>query len=289
MGKFHDRMDRELRIRGYSNGTRRLYLSCVRTFVRHFMRPPDELALEHVKRYQLHLTRTRKVSWSTFNTHVCALRFFYGEVLRVDWEIHHIPYQKTGRKLPQILSGVEVCNLFRATPNVKYRTILMTLYGAGLRLSEGLHLRVRDIDSPRMVIRIEQGKGRKDRYVMLSERLLSSLRDYWRQARPPSAWLFCGRPPERPLSRRPVYDAFQRAVEDAGITKKVTIHTLRHSFATHLMERGVSIRVIQRLLGHKSLRSTEIYTHVAGSYLQDTRSPLDDLLPVNASVPAADA
>ena len=279
MGEFHDRMDRELRIRGHSENTRESYLRCVRAFVRHFMRPPDELTVEDIKGYQLYLTRERKVSPSTFNIHVCALRFFYREVLQTDWDIGRIPYQRKGRKLPVVLSQDEIRALLEATANLKHRTLLTAIYAAGLRVSEATHLRIPDIDSERSVIRIEQGKGRKDRYVMLSDRLLETLRAYWREYRP-SSWLFPGQIPDRPLTRSAVERVVSHVRTVAGITKSVSPHSLRHSFATHLLERGVNIRVIQRLLGHKSLRSTEVYTHVAGTYLQDTRSPLDDLLPV---------
>ena len=278
MGKFHDLMDRELRVRGLAESTREHYLGYMRCFVRHFMLPPDELTLEHIKQYQLHLTTERGVCYDTFNGHVCAIRFFYDHVLEVDWEVKRIPYQKTGRKLPVVLSREEVLALFGAVVNLKHRTILMALYSAGLRISEALHLKAADIDSGRMTIRLEQSKGRKDRYVMLSEKLLEILRRYWKECRP-DAWLFPGRDPSHSLSRDAVEQAFARARERAGIAKKATPHTLRHSFATHLFERGVNIRVIQRLLGHKSIRTTEVYTHVAGNYLRDTKSLLDDLLP----------
>jgi integrase/recombinase XerD len=278
MGRLQDRMDRELRIRGYAENTRKCYLEKMRCFVRHFMQPPDELTAEHVKQYQLFLTKEKGVSWSTFNVHVCAIRFFYREVLEVDWDVEHIPYQKRGRRLPVILSGEEVCSLLDATLNLKHRALLMTLYAAGLRPSEAIHLQLASIDSGRMMIRVDQGKGRKDRYVMLSEKLLVSLRHYWREYQP-TLWLFSGQDPSRPLTRGSLDHLFARARKRAGIEKRVSPHSLRHCFATHLLERGVNIRVIQRLLGHRSLRSTEIYTHVAESYVRDTKSPLDDLLP----------
>ena len=278
MGKFQDLMDRELRIRGFAENTRQNYLEKMRCFVRHFMRPPDELTPEDVKQYQLFLTKERRVSRSTFNVHVCAIRFFYRHVLRVTWEVEHIPYQKTGRRLPVVLSREEVRALLDAATNLKHRALLMALYAGGLRASEAVHLRLEDIDSKRMMIRVAQGKGRKDRYVMLSETLLATLRQYWSQCRP-DPWLFPGQDPSRPLTCESIEKLFARARQKAGIGKHVYPHTLRHSFATHLLERGVNIRVIQRLLGHRSLRSTEIYTHVAQSYVRDTKSPLDDLLP----------
>ncbi len=278
MGKLHDRMDRELRIRGYAENTRKSYIGNMRCFVRFFMRPPDELTAEDVKQYQLFLTKDKRVSWSTFNVHVCAIRFFYREVLRVEWDVKQIPYQRSGRRLPVVLSCEEVRALLDTTTNLKHRALLMILYSAGLRTGEAIHLRPVDIDSGRMMIRVDQGKGRKDRYVMLSEKLLVTLRRYWREYQP-ALWLFPGQDPSCPLTRGSLEKLFTRAKKKAGIQKPVTPHSLRHSFATHLLERGVNIRVIQRLLGHRSLRSTEIYTHVAESYVRDTRSPLDDLLP----------
>jgi integrase/recombinase XerD len=278
MGRFYDLMDRELRIRGLAATTRRTYLEKMRCYVRYFMRPPDQLTAEDVKEYQLFLTKQQGVKWSTFNVHVCAIRFFYREVLKVAWDVEHIPYQKTGKRLPEILSGREVVALLQAVANLKHRAVLMTLYSAGLRASEAVHLRPSSIDSTRMMIRIDQGKGRKDRYAMLSSKLLETLRAYWRESRP-GLWLFPGQNPARPLTCASVEKIFRIARKRAGIHKRVSPHSLRHSFATHLLERGVNIRVIQRLLGHRSLQSTEIYTHVAETYVRDTKSPLDDLLP----------
>jgi site-specific recombinase XerD len=283
MGQFQDRMDRELRIRGLAESTRRSYLEKMRSFVRHFMRPPDQLTAEDVKQYQLFLTKDHKLTWSTFNVHVCAIRFFYRHVLRVEWKVEHILYQKTGKRLPVVLSGEEVIALLDAATNLKHRAILMTLYSAGLRASEATQLRLEDIDSQRMMIRVVQGKGRKDRYVMLSRKLLETLRRYWSEGRP-APWLFPGQASCRPITYKSVDRLFARAKAKAGIRKPVSPHSLRHSFATHLLERGVNIRVIQRLLGHRSLRSTEVYTHVAESFVRDTQSPLDDLLPDAAGV-----
>jgi len=279
MGKFYDLMDRELRIRGFADRTRACYLDNMKRFVRHFMRPPDELTAQDVKDYQLYLAQERGVAWSTFNTHVCALRFFYREVLQVDWDVEQIPFQKSRRRLPVVLSRQEVRRLIDTTTTFRDRAILMTLYAGGLRTGEGVRLRVSDIDSHRMVIRVHQGKGRKDRYVMLSPRLLVNLRRYWR-THGSMLWLFpASRDPSKPLCRHLVSKHFQAAKKRAGITKDVSPHSLRHSFATHLLERGVNLRVIQRLLGHRSLRTTEIYTHVAENCVRETASPLDDLLP----------
>ena len=276
MGYYRDLMDREMRIRGFTDNTREAYLGCVRRFVGYYMRRPDQITLEEVNCYQLYLTKERQVAWSTFNQAVCALRFFFLVVLRRNWNLQQFPYQKTRRRLPHVLSKQEVTSLLAAVTNTKHRAILMTLYSAGLRISEALALRVVNIDSDRMMIRIDQGKGGKDRYVMLAETLLSELRVYWRQYRPADL-LFPGQNSDKALTRDSVRRVLQKARAKAGIEKPASAHTLRHSFATHLLEAGTNIRVIQRLLGHASLQSTQIYTHVARTYVADTESPLDSL------------
>ena len=276
MGKFHDLMERDLRIRGYSPSTCKVYLHCVRDFVRFHMQPPDELSIEDIHTYQLHLTQDRQVSYAFFNQTVCALRFFYHVSLKKDWDIRHIPYQRTGRKLPEILSPEEVSAIFRGVENIKHRAILMTVYGAGLRLQELIGLRLSDIDFHRMQIRIRQGKGRKDRHVMLAVRLEEILHRYINIVKP-KEWLFPGQRPAQPMHPRSVQMIFEKAKKAAGIQKKVSIHSLRHAFATHLLKRGVNIRLIQRLLGHKNLATTARYTHVARESLQEIQSPLDHL------------
>jgi site-specific recombinase XerD len=278
-------MERDLEIRGFSLSTRQAYLARMKAMVRFFMRPPDELTLEDIHAYQLYLTRDCKVGWATFNQSVCAIRFFYGVTLEKDWDIQRIPYQKTGRKLPVVLSCEEVSKLFQVVTNLKHRAILMTAYAGGLRVSEVTHLRVRDVDGQRMMLRVEQGKGRQDRYVMLSHKLLAVLREYWTTYKT-RHWLFAGQNPEQPLTRAAVHKFFHKARLKAGITKKVSVHGLRHSFATHLLESGINIRKIQLLLGHRSLRSTQIYTHVARDYLEDTPSPLDILPDLSSVIPA---
>jgi len=274
MGEFREAMRRSMQIRGLVPNTQKSYLGWVRDFVRFHMRPPDELGLEDVHRYQLHLVDEREVASSTLNVAVAALRFFYGVTLDVEWSIERVPYHKTGRLLPEILSREEVRRLLGTRGNLKHRSMLSAAYSGGLRTSETLCLRISDIDSQRMVLRIDQGKGRKDRYVMLSETLVGLLREYWKAYRP-RHWLFPGRIPGRPLTETSLREAFRKAKEAAGITKPVTVYSLRHSFATHLLESGTNIRVIQRLLGHRSLRTTEIYTHVASNYVTETSSPLD--------------
>jgi site-specific recombinase XerD len=284
MGKYRERFERDLQIRGFSPNTINQYVYCVRNLVKYFMRPPDELTVDDINNYQLHLTKERKVAWATFNVYVFALRFFFIETLKRDWKLTFIPYQKTGRKLPEVLSGKELSALFKAVSNIKHRAILMTTYSAGLRVSEVLHLKISDLDSERKVIRVAEGKGRKDRYVPLSEALLPVLREYWRSARP-IQWLFPGQDPKLPLTRSSVEQVFNKAKKRVGISKNVTVHSLRHSFATHLLEKGTDIRTIQKLLGHRSLSSTQVYTHVAENYVNHAGSPLDTLDDLEALLP----
>lgn len=276
MGQLSDRYERDMAIRGLSDNTRAQYLVCLRNFVRFSGRSPDELVVDHVNAYQHHLVR-RKISWSYFNQIVCALRFFYEVTLKKEGVVKQIPYaRRTGRRLPVILSQDEVVRFITAIPNLKHRVVLMTIYATGLRISEVLHLRPQDIDSSRMAIRVVQGKGRKDRYTLLSPMLLSILREYWKIERP-KTWLFEHRRLEKPITPTTMRAITRKARIVAGLRKPAGPHALRHAFATHLLEKGTNIRIIQTLLGHSSLRSTEIYTHVSKTYLQDTKSPLDDL------------
>ena len=278
MGMLRDMMVKDMRIRGFSPGTQEVYLNCVKNFVKYYGRSPDQLGLEHIKQYQWYLTSERKLSYSYFNQCVAALRFFYMVTLEKDLDIKRIPYKKREKKLPEVLSKKEVCAILKALDNIKHRALLMTIYACGLRPLEVARLRPADIDSQRMVVHIKHGKGRKDRYVMLSGRLLSTLREYWQATSPkPRHWLFPGQDIRKHLTRSSVQKIFARAKQKACITKKVSVRTLRHSFATHLLEAGVGIRVIQRLLGHRSLNSTAVYTHVASNFITQAASPLDTL------------
>jgi integrase/recombinase XerD len=270
------RMREDMRIRNLSANTQKRYLDRVVAFAEHFGRSPEQLGPEEVRSYQLYLIHERKMSSGTVNVTVCALRFLYGVTLRCDWEVNRIRLARREKKLPVVLSPDEITQFLQAVRSPKYRAILMTAYAAGLRVSEVTRLRVSDIDSRRMVIRVEQGKGRKDRYVMLSPRLLSLLRAYWREYRP-SHWLFLGREANQPVSPTTVRQVCKEACLASGLTKRITPHTLRHSFATHLLEGGTDLRTIQVLLGHKSPASTARYTHVAVQGVQQTRSPLDSL------------
>ena len=276
MGVFRDRMEQDLRLRRYSPRTIESYLLRVKQFVGYFMRPPTELGLEHIREYQVYLTEKLGASWEVFNQTVCALRFFYSVTVTSGLDVRRIPYQKTSKHVPVVLSRQEVASLLASVDNLKHRTILATSYATGLRLSELLHLRVSDVDSQRMTVRVEQGKGRKDRYVMLADKLLGQLRQYAKQYRP-KGWLFPGQHPDKPLSSSSAQIVFRRATKKIGLNKPVSFHSLRHAFATHLLESGADIRRVQVLLGHSSVVSTQIYTHVATDYLRTTKSPFDSL------------
>ena len=266
-----------LAVYGRSPRTQETYTLMLRLFGRYVNKPLDAVLPEDVEAYQRHLVTVRKVGFSSFNQSTCALRFFYRTCLdRTDWTVARMPYQRKRRILPEILAPEEVAAIFDACHNLKHKTLLMTSYSGGLRLGETLSLLPSDIDSARMMIRVEQGKGRKDRYVMLSETLLAELRTYWKAFRP-VRWLFEGRTKGQPLSPSTAEKVFTAAAGRAGIRKGVSFHSLRHAFATHLLEGGTSIRVIQALLGHQCLTTTQIYTHVARTYVNDTTSPLDRL------------
>ena len=278
MGTLRQRMIEDLSIRNYAPRTIHIYVDRVARFARHFGRSPDRLGPEHIRAFQLHLLRTKKASWSQFNQTVCALRFFYGVCLGKPYLIEHIPFPKQPKKLPVVLSREEVATLFGGVGNLKHRTILMTLYAAGLRVSEALALQVRDVDSSRMVLHIRQAKGRKDRYVPLSPTLLGHLRRYWSAVRPPT-WLFPSSRPSQALTASSVRKLCARAAGQARLSKEVTPHTLRHSFATHHLEAGTDLRTIQVWLGHRSLRTTSIYLHVAVQAPDQRPGPLDLLAP----------
>ena len=244
-------------------------------FSRFFGCSPDRLDLEDVRTFQVHLV-AGGMSWSAFNQTVCALRFFFGVTLGRAGLPERIPHAREPRRLPVVLSADEVVRFLDAVSWLKHRAALTTAYAAGLRVSEVVNLKVTDIDSSRMVIRVEQGKGAKDRYVMLSPQLLGILRSYWRLTRP-VRWLFPGRDADHSLHPTVLQGACRSARAAAGLDKRVTMHTLRHSFATHLLESGTDIRIIQALLGHNNLQTTARYTQVATSTIGRTPSPLDRL------------
>jgi integrase/recombinase XerD len=273
----------DLRLRNLSPRTIECYVAHVAAFARHFGRSPDQLDQEHIRQYQLHLRDQKQASWSLFNQAVCALRFFYKVTLPSPWAVEHLPYAKRPRSLPAVLSREEVQQLLACVDRPSYRLLLTTLYAAGLRLSEGLHLQARDIDSARMILHIRSGKGQKDRFVPLSPKLLDDLRAWWRLRRL-TTWLFPGRN-NQPLSASGVQRACQAAAIAAGLAKHATPHTLRHSYATHLLEAGLDIRTLQKLLGHSQLGTTALYTHVTDERLRGVFSPWD--LPVELASPSA--
>jgi site-specific recombinase XerD len=278
MTPLRQRLIHDLQLRNYSPKTVSCYVAAVAAFAKHFGRSPEQLGAEHVRLYQLHLLG-RQASWSRFNQAVCALRFLYGATLRRPGVVTTIPYGKKHKALPAVLSTDEVRRLFDAAGEGRSRLILQTAYAAGLRVSEVIRLRVGDIDSARMVLHVRCAKGRKDRLVPLSAVLLSLLRDYWRQQRP-ADWLFPGQRPGTHISQGQVQRLCHRVVLAAGITKKASMHTLRHSYATHLLEQGTDLATLQKLLGHNQVSTTLRYTHVQQSHLQRTPSPLDTLLPL---------
>jgi integrase/recombinase XerD len=269
------RMIEDMRVRNLSPVTQRCYVHAVAKFARHFDRSPDRLGLEEIRAYQIHLTTTG-ISWAGFNVAVCALRFFYGVTLARTAMVERIPYARKSRQLPVILSADEMARFFAAVPSLKHRTALMTAYAAGLRVSEVVRLKIIDIDSDRMLIRVDQGKGGRDRYIMLSPQLLIVLRGYWRKTRP-AHWLFPGQDDSRPLDPSVLQGTCRTARAAAKLGKPVTVHTLRHSFATHLLEAGTDIRIIQVLLGHRNLSTTARYTQVAATTIANTASPFDRL------------
>lgn len=285
MTRLRQMMLDELERRNYSQTTRRTYLLGVEQFARHFHRSPDRLGLDHIRDYQTHLFRVCKLKANTVAVRLAALRFLFVAVLKRRWTVVETPYPKRPYSLPTVLTQDEVARLIDAALTPLHRLILMLLYATGLRRAELTRLQVADIDSERMVIHVLGGKGRKDRDVMLSPKLLDELRQYWRGLKhKPRTWLFpAGRwhgRTEQPMSDKVVWYACHEATKRAGIEKHVHPHTLRHSFATHLLEAGVDLRTIQLLLGHSDLKATTVYLHLSHRHLQATASPLDALPPV---------
>jgi integrase/recombinase XerD len=266
-----------MQLRNFSPQTVKSYTQQMLWYTQYFGRSPAELGEAEIKQYLHYLLVTRKLNWSSVNVCYCALRFFYETTLKRPWNVENIPRPKTGTILPEILSDIELIRLFDAPKNFKHRIILMTTYSAGLRVSEVTRLKPAHIDSDRMLIRVEQSKGRKDRYTLLSAALLPELRSYYQQFRP-QTYLFEGRTPGQALSPDTIQSIFQRARESAGILKKASVHTLRHCFATHLMENGTDIFRIKEFLGHSSIQTTLRYIHVRREYLRKAASPLDTLL-----------
>jgi site-specific recombinase XerD len=272
---LRQRMIEDMTARHFAEKVQKDYIRHVKNFAAFLGRSPDAAASEDLRLFQLHMTKTH-VSPGSINAAIVALRFFFKVTLERDDLVRRLTLVREPRRAPIVLSPEEVARLLEAAPGVKYKAALSVAYGAGLRVSEVVALKVSDIDSKRMTLRVEQGKGDKDRYVMLSPQLLELLRDWWRVARP-RAWLFPGLDPVNPMSARQLRRAVSTAAQTAGIAKRVSPHTLRHSFATHLLEQNVDIRVIQVLLGHAKLDTTALYTRVAVNTIRDVTSPLERL------------
>lgn len=278
MTPLRQRMLEDMRLRNLSVRTQETYISQVARFAKHFGKSPEVLGTEEIRQYQLYLIN-QEVSWSVFNQTLCALRFLYRHTLKVEHWIEEIAFPKLPKRLPVVLSPAEVAEVLENVTDYKKRVAVTTIYAGGLRLREAIHLRKNDIDSGRMTIRIEQGKGMKDRYVMLSPKLLELLREYCRGVRPKGEWLFpSSRDAQKPLHEQALQRAFTKTVNRLGWKKQVSIRTLRHCFATHLLEAGYDVRTIQVLLGHRQLSTTMRYTHVSTHRIRTTVSPLD-LLP----------
>lgn len=277
MTPLRQRMLEDMGIRNLAMNTQLSYVQQVAAYARYFHRPPEELGPEEIRTYQLYLIETRKLAPSSVSLATGALRFLYKVTLKRPWSVEEIPMPKRPFKLPVILSREEVMHFLDSVGSLKHRTLLTAAYAAGLRVSEATHLKVMDIDSQRMMLRVAQGKGQKDRYVMLSPRLLETLRLYWK-AEHPRLWLFPGDLPGQSITRGAVTLACQKAHRASGIAKPITAHSLRHAFATHLLESGADVRTIQLLLGHRSLATTSRYLKVAASTVCATTSPFD-LLP----------
>lgn len=276
MTPLRRRMQEDLRLRNRSTSTQDCYVRRVAAFAKFFSKSPDLLGPPEIRAYLLHLVEEKGVSWPVFNQTVCALRFFYRVTLGRDYAIGKIPYAKRPRKLPVVLSREEVVRFLAVPRNLKHQAMLMTAYSGGLRVSEVTRLACGDIDSNRMVIHIRLGKGSKDRYVPLSPVLLRVLREYWRASkRKPDVWLFPGGVEGRPITSRALCRICKQVSTKAGLSKSVTPHTLRHTFATHHLEAGTDLRTLQMLMGHRNLQTTTIYLHVSAGKLQSAGTPLD--------------
>jgi integrase/recombinase XerD len=273
------RMIGDMKIRHLAPATIKCYSNHIKKFAEFLDKSLDQATTEDIRSFQLHLIQIRKLAWSSFNQAVCSLRFLYNVTIPRPWTVTMIPFGKKAKRLPTVLSREEVEALITCTRNRKHRTILMTLYATGLRISEALNLQIADVDSHRMQLKVTRGKGNKMRLVPFSPRLLTELREYWRDFRP-KTYLFPGQSSNLPLGMSAIQEAIKGSAAKVKIIKPVTPHVLRHSYATALLEAGVDILTISRLLGHASLTTTMIYLHVRQPHLQSTPSPLD-WLPVS--------
>lgn len=275
---FYEAVRKELRLRNYAHKTAKSYLSCLRSFVKYIHpRHPRDIGESDIRDYLLYLIETKSLAAATVNQVFNALRFLYVELYKMSFAIRDLPRPRKDRKLPVVISQEEMKPIFEAIDNMKHRIILMLTYSAGLRVGEVVKLKPEDIDGNRRLIHIRGAKGKKDRYTILSETILEGLREYWKLYKP-KTWLFEGQYEGKPINIRSVQKVFERAVTKANIRKDVSVHSLRHAFATHLLESGVDLRYIQELLGHSSSKTTEIYTHVSKKSIGTIRSPLDNIV-----------
>jgi integrase/recombinase XerD len=274
MGKLRDQMLADLQLRGATQRTQEIYLREASNLAKYFNRSPAELGEDELKEYLLHLINERHLSNGTYRFYVAALKFLYRTTLKREWVVEKIKCPKRDKKLPVVLDLSEVESLFSVISNLKHKAMLMLTYSAGLRVSEAARLKLTDIDSVRMTVRISQGKGGKDRYSILSQTTLEHLRHYWKKYRP-TEWLFEGQKKDTHITVSTMQSVFRSAIKRARITKPVSIHTLRHSFATHLIEAGTSLHHVQLLLGHRSPTTTTVYLHVSRLNLSQVVSPLD--------------
>jgi site-specific recombinase XerD len=275
MGKLKEKMKDDLELRCYKPSTITMYLRQVERFSEHFKKSPSEMGESEIRQYLLYMTRKRKTGPGGLRMSVAALKFLYTHTLDRPEDIVRIPWPKAPRPQPDILSGHEVERLLKSLKSLKHRMIAMTAYGTGMRISEVCSLRIEDIDSSRMLIHIREGKRGRDRHVMLSEKLLLCLRAYWKAAKPSGSWIFTGQDRGGHIGDSAVRKAVATAVKNAGITKRVSPHSLRHAFATHLLDTGADIRTIQVLLGHGSIRTTARYVNVSKAHVGRLKSPLD--------------
>ena len=274
MSELREQMLADMQLKGLTPRTQRDYLREAGNFARYFIKSPDELTEEHIKEYLLHLKNGKVLSDGTFRFYAAGIKFLYRTTLKREWLVDKIKFGKRQKKLPIVLDLSEVETLFSVTANIKHKAMLMIMYSSGLRISEVSKLKITDIDSKRMMVRIDQGKGRKDRYSILSQTALECLRQYWREYRP-KEWLFQGQKENTHIWTTSIYQTFCKAMKRAGITKPASPHSLRHAFATHLIEAGVSLHHVQLLLGHKSPNTTTVYLHVSNLNLAQIVSPLD--------------
>ena len=274
MGELKDRMLMDMELRNFSPKTIKAYLCHMTNFSKLFLKSPSEMGEVEIRQYLYHLKEEKKVSWSNINIGYCAIKFFYTKTLHRGWNVDHLPRPKGEKKLPVVLSRAELKKLFDATSNLKHLTMLMTTYCGGLRVSETAHLKIADIDSSRMLIRVDQGKGRKDRDTLLSAVALKELRCYYLKYRP-TTLLFPGKDNDKPIDTGTIQRIFKQARNKAGIRKAATPHTLRHSFATHFLEDGGDLFHLKKLMGHASLKTTLIYIHIQHQSLNKLISPLD--------------